>query len=793
MAQKGRGGNAGKGKGGAKGGGPGRTGGGPPGAKPPVPAPVPDEPESIGDIVDRALERADQEGVAEAPKPAGGRAVTEQDLREAAALYQAAAAKAAEREAAADRRVASAEERESQLDVREVAVIERERQAAAIDSETAAKRAEIEAREKQLAAAEEASFHREVEIARRETEVLATVYEQARAEVLGPLLEARAKVVADEQGKIEELMTVLSSRADELDRRDLALRERAREVSLEQQLLQDQRAEWEDERAAADAADARARHHELARERRRSQQLESEVRALSDTKDRLDAIERYVGSDPSVVLAEIEALRSRVADLTAELAARPHTTVAAALAAAEDRAHRLESDLRRVLGENESIKASLQAADMAILERDRATQERDTARAEVSSKDLQIETLQREINKLTKRTTGKVPFRECTAMDESASLQSRAPDVRNEPIKLDQLVADLQSTLAYYPEDNGRGLRFHLDDLRLFIGGMAMSRLHILEGVSGTGKTSLPIAVARALGGMSSKIEVQAGWRDNRDLLGYYNEFEQQFREHECTKALYRALMPRYRDGVYFVILDEMNLSKPEQYFADFLSILEDKEGADRRQSGVSISDNTLDAAPLRLERAEQGGMRLPLGPNVWFIGTANHDETTASFAPKTQSRSHVMVLPRRAPDLSTIPRRNVNLGGTIRHEQLMGLFDTAAREHARHSEAAKDFLTSTLQVLEDFDTDLSWGERINRQLERFVPAVIASGGTLGLAVDHMLMTKLVHRLRDGFSPDIRKARPVLLQHINEYWPCPAIPVSVSKTVRELERQIRTS
>ena len=109
-----------------------------------------------------------------------------------------------------------------------------------------------------------------------------------------------------------------------------------------------------------------------------------------------------------------------------------------------------------------------------------------------------------------------------------------------------------------------------------------MSRLHILQGISGTGKTSLPLAFARAMGDRQASncklIEIQAGWRDRQDLIGYFNAFEGRFYESDFFKAIYEAQTPLYRDQIYIVLLDEMNLSRPEQYFADFLSKLEQAE-----------------------------------------------------------------------------------------------------------------------------------------------------------------------------------------------------------------------
>jgi predicted kinase len=72
-----------------------------------------------------------------------------------------------------------------------------------------------------------------------------------------------------------------------------------------------------------------------------------------------------------------------------------------------------------------------------------------------------------------------------------------------------------------------------------------MSRLHLLQGISGTGKTSLPIAFASAIGAGCKAIEVQAGWRDRQDLIGHYNAFEKKFYESEFLLALYRAGCPQ--------------------------------------------------------------------------------------------------------------------------------------------------------------------------------------------------------------------------------------------------------
>ena len=127
-------------------------------------------------------------------------------------------------------------------------------------------------------------------------------------------------------------------------------------------------------------------------------------------------------------------------------------------------------------------------------------------------------------------------------MDED--LQSEQP-LQKESLELEAFVEDLQHRIA---ATTSVPLFYSLPDLRSFIGGLAMGRLILLQGISGTGKTSLPVAFARAVGTQAAEIKVQAGWRDPQDLIGHYNTFEKRF----STKRSFsrRCTRPVRRDGV---------------------------------------------------------------------------------------------------------------------------------------------------------------------------------------------------------------------------------------------------
>jgi hypothetical protein len=124
-----------------------------------------------------------------------------------------------------------------------------------------------------------------------------------------------------------------------------------------------------------------------------------------------------------------------------------------------------------------------------------------------------------------------------------------------------RLFAASQMKLYYTPEI-----------IRRFVAGMAASKLLILEGISGTGKTSLPYSFSRYINNPATMVSVQPSYRDRTELIGYFNEFSKRFNETEFLRALYEA---GYRDDPSYIVLDEMNLARIEYYFAEMLSVLE--------------------------------------------------------------------------------------------------------------------------------------------------------------------------------------------------------------------------
>src|SRR5574344_2304944 len=181
-------------------------------------------------------------------------------------------------------------------------------------------------------------------------------------------------------------------------------------------------------------------------------------------------------------------------------------------------------------------------------------------------------------------------------------------------------------------------LYYQIDTVREVFAGMATSKLIILEGISGTGKTSLPYALGKFFKNDAFICSVQPSFKDRSELLGYYNEFTRKFNETEFLRALYTAT---YREDVNFIVLDEMNLARIEYYFAEFLSIMEMPDKSEW------LVDLVPDSWPKDPKHVINGKILVP--QNVWFIGTANKDDSTFTITDKVYDRAVTVELNSKA------------------------------------------------------------------------------------------------------------------------------------------------
>jgi len=370
-----------------------------------------------------------------------------------------------------------------------------------------------------------------------------------------------------------------------------------------------------------------------------------------------------------------------------------------------------------------------------------------------------------EYDELLEKANSKEVFISCKNMDQKYADKGES-DLYDDSFS-SKWLDTLKHVIAGITEEE---LYYHPDTLRSFIAGLAMSQLTILQGISGTGKTSLPKAFIQAICGKASEdgdehyevVEVQSGWKDRQDLLGYYNTFEKKYYESSFLKALYKANTPKYRNKPFFIILDEMNLSHPEHYFADLLSMLEE---TNRDKHLLKICDK-VNNNPRYMKEENNAELLLKIPDNVWFIGTANHDETTVGFAPKTYDRANIMEMPKN-PDYF---KRDTNIEQEEVEQSNKNFLNELKNPKGYNN---IDFVVEYINE-GDFkelcnDLDIGWGNRLDKHIRRFVPIFIALGGSEADAVDHMISSKILRTLESRYDLRAKKGELELLKSELEF------------------------
>ena len=303
-----------------------------------------------------------------------------------------------------------------------------------------------------------------------------------------------------------------------------------------------------------------------------------------------------------------------------------------------------------------------------------------------------------------------------------------------------RLFAASQMHLYYTPEI-----------IRRFVAGMAASKLLILEGISGTGKTSLPYSFSRYMENPATIVSVQPSYRDRTEILGYFNEFSKKFNETEFLRALYEA---NYRPDPTMIVLDEMNLARIEYYFAEILSVLE----------MPSEDEWVLDLVPTAWEgdpeKLEDG--KIHVCSSTWFVGTANNDDSTFTITDKVYDRAMPIELNERADEFECELQPHCD----ITAEHLQYLFQKAKVDHPISDEALEKMQKLDNYLVTRFK--LSFGNRIMKQMYDFIPVYVACGGTELGGMDYIIARKVLKKFESMNVSFVRDEITGLIKYIDK-------------------------
>jgi hypothetical protein len=219
-------------------------------------------------------------------------------------------------------------------------------------------------------------------------------------------------------------------------------------------------------------------------------------------------------------------------------------------------------------------------------------------------------------------------------------------------------------------------------------------------------------------------------WKERTDMIGYYNEFTGKFNETLLLQKMYEA---NYSRDMYVTVLDEMNIARVEYYFAEFLSLL---EIPDPEKRYVDVVSDVQKGDPALLK-----GGRLKLPSNMWFVGTANNDDSTFAISDKVYDRAMVINLDRKTQFFEAAPSLQVRISA----DQFDAMVARAQKEYSMTARSARRLKKLDAYMIDTFK--ITFGNRIMKQIKQYIPVYLACGGDEIDALDDILSKKVLRKL----------------------------------------------
>lgn len=392
----------------------------------------------------------------------------------------------------------------------------------------------------------------------------------------------------------------------------------------------------------------------------------------------------------------------------------------------------------------------------------------------------------------------------------------------------DVFASDLAQAISYVQAFmQHRGIIYRRKVLEDFFALLTTHDLIILAGDSGSGKTNLVKSFAEAIGGKSIIIPVKPNWTSAEDLLGYYNPLEQKYLSTPFLDALFEAA--RNPDVPYLICLDEMNLARVEYYFADFLSLLEERgqvpeiylysdSEAEHLLSETRNFIALIDEAKVKVDKPnlvsfldllrderlnaklhELCGFRegdsllkyhaqlrklmssylstpsaIHLPPNVRIVGAINVDETTHYLSPKILDRAHILRF--TSPLLTDWSVAEAEVEEFDLDMNLPVLFNAealGAREHYPEFDRNDPLVQTLIHVVREFlePLGIEFGLRTVRQARQYSAALQPFDADDDLILNNIVLHKILPKLMfDGEKQvDGELARKDILVAMRDY------------------------
>ena len=351
-----------------------------------------------------------------------------------------------------------------------------------------------------------------------------------------------------------------------------------------------------------------------------------------------------------------------------------------------------------------------------------------------------------EKSEVTVVETGELRFPRLSGVDAYFRTEYAPPEYDN-TVTLEEICQRFRNFAA-----SKLGLYYDLEIMKRLFASFGAAKMVILQGISGTGKTSLPYALGQFIRQPAVICSVQPSWRDRTELVGYYNEFTKKYTEPDFLKTLYES---QYIDDLRVVILDEMNIARVEYYFAEMLSILELPRDDERY---ISLVSSMAASDP---EKIKEGKIWIP--SNIWYVGTINNDDSTFAVSDKVYDRAIPIDLDEKAEAFEVPQEEAMHLSYT----QLTALYEAAKEKYPVSQEMLIELDKLDNYLIRHFR--LTFGNRIMKQIRDYIPCYVACGGVELDGIDFIFTAKILRKFESlgmGFVRDELDGLITYLDHV---------------------------
>lgn len=310
-------------------------------------------------------------------------------------------------------------------------------------------------------------------------------------------------------------------------------------------------------------------------------------------------------------------------------------------------------------------------------------------------------------------------------------------------------------------------LYFNDNLVKRFIGSLITKPFLILTGLAGSGKTKLSQSFIQWICESEEQyklVAVGADWVNREPLLGYPNglkESEYVTPDNGVLQLMIDASKPENEDKPFFLVLDEMNLSHVERYFADFLSIMESEDS-------IKLYTGS--------ERTSTDGTVIPESitwpKNLFIIGTVNIDETTYMFSPKVLDRANVIEFRLSEEDLETYLNnpKKVDLDQLIGQGATMGqsFVELANQSETQPNQELNKELLQFFNELKTIGAEFGYRSAFEIHLLFVQLSKIDNQLTVTNKIDFAIMQKLLPKLHGSRSKIVKPLEALMKLCLND-------------------------